>query len=297
MSDEQPVIEPSSGDGTGTEAQSAPAGGNDGSNAQGAGRSPDNMFGELSRKYKKLDEKIDALTTMLREAKQAPQTPSYSTPTPPQQDVVSRYGAPRPLQQYSDDQLAQAFNTPGFNDYQKQQISQELKVREDERLFDRKFQEREHMQRVSTLKAESESLARAAYPALRDPDSQFSQRVQSELQKQRKLYGEFPTDHYDVAHRVAESMGLQRSKVGVPGFVAQPGSDRQTEPEGPQGMSDDEYNVLARRFQDALPSDVGPDGRLKRRTFDKSRIQKRTREYQAAENVQRSRGVKFKGDR
>jgi len=300
----EPVMEPQPGSGADPNAQLVPSPSNDEGKVQG-GRTIENLYAEFSRKNKDLTTRISELTELVRQTvpkqAEAPAVPApvYQPQVTQPNPVRSPYGAPRALDQFDDNALQDALRNPAVPEYQKGLIRQEVDMRSQERQIETMFQQRERQQHVNSIKLESERAAQSAYPALRDSESEFSRRVDAELQKQRKLLGEFPSDKLDVANRVAQSMGVSAQRGVQFGFVAGTESRQVEEPAEyvPQGMSDELYNELAARFADTLPSDVGPDGRSKRRKFDKKRILESSKIYEEADQAGavRGRGRRVKG--
>src|SRR5574342_270934 len=160
MPDEgKPVNEPQAGSGTETQSQSGTPAGNEGSSGQGGGRTVENVYGELSRKYKSLDAKIDQMMELMRANRETPPPPpapvqpqQVPSATQPFQEPVSRFGAPRQLGNFSDEQLNVALQSPTMTDYQKSVIRSELALRAEEQRFEQRFQQREQAQRVNSLK-------------------------------------------------------------------------------------------------------------------------------------------------
>lgn len=300
----EPVMEPQPGSGADPNAQPVPSPGNDEGKVQG-GRTIENLYQEFSRKNKDLTTRIAELTELVRGTVKPAETPAVPAPTYQPQvtqpnPVRSPYGAPRALDNFDDGALQDALRNPAVPEYQKGLIRQEIDTRFQERQIETMFQQRERLQHVNSIKIESERAAMSAYPALRDPDSDFSRRVDTELQKQRKTLGEFPSDKLDVANRVAQSMGVSAQRGVQFGFVAGTESRQVEEPAeyAPQGMSEETYNELAAKFADTLPSDIGPDGRPKRRKFNKQQILESSKVYEEAYDAGAlSRGRRVKGGR
>lgn len=304
MSD--PVITSPSGSDEKSTAQSGSAAGDQGSNtaAGGDGRTAEQVRGEMQRKYDKLNTKIDELSAGIKTlterfgVPQQGQAPAMQAPQRPIQpsQVASPYGAPRPLAQYSAEQLQQALDSPSIPEGQKRLISQELYDREQDRRFDERFLARERQSRVNSIKTQSEEAALKRFPALRDPDSEFSRRVDAALTQQRQELGEFPTDKFDIAVRIADSMGLEVKRAIVPGYTAPSNGERPNEGRdaGPQ-FDPIEAQKLAKRFEYTLPSDIDKDGKVVRRKFNMDRVKDRSKFYQENEAIARTRGVKVKG--
>ena len=299
-----PVIEPQPGSGEEPNAQSGSvAGESDGSGAGGqTGRTADQVRGELLRKQEKLHSEIAGLKGMVQslldanKSQQPAQQQQFGTPVAP--GPVSPFGAPRPLANFSDGDLDVALNSPTMNAYQKEVIRREQAERYDERKFEQRFEQRHKQEQISTLKKESEKAALSAFPALRDSSSEFSRRVEAELASQRQLIGEVPTDKYDVANRIARSMGIDVSRAAVPGFTAPAGGgeDNRKQSEVQPSLSDDKIKELEARFAHTLPSDVDKDGKVVRRKFNTQRIKERSKDYKQVEGVARSRGYKVGGN-
>ncbi len=311
---EDPVTnQPSPGGGTDPTNQPAPAGGDSGSTGGGDGRTLDNVRGELLRKHGQLSDQIAELTKTVgklvegfgqrQQQPQAQTTWQQGSPYVPQGQSqvyqpgpVSPFGAPRPLASFTDEQLVNFANGPTATSYQKEAVRVEIEERRQERRFDQMFQMRDREQRVNNLKTQAETAALASFPALRDPASDFSRKVEAELQMQRGLgIPESPYERYDAANRVARAMGLEVSRAVVPGFTAPAAGDRpaDTRRDEPQSiLSDEAIDQLARRFEHALPIDVKPDGKAVRRKFDKKKLSEAGKQYGQAKSMYHGRGIK-----
>lgn len=280
---------------TGTEAEGAPdQAGNP--VAQGSGRSVENLHGEFTRKHNQLAEKFESLQGDIRtlmnklagpaEPQQAPQTP------------VSPFGAPRPLQQFSDEYITSYLEKPDLTPYQRQVLVTEQQTRNQLKFANQIWDQRREQERVAEEKARAAMAAEAAFPALRDKSSEFSQRVQQQLQSRRSRFGEFPTDIYDVANNVAREMGIGETRAYTPDtFVASGPQDRgapRVQKPRKHELTEDDVNRIGSRLADALPSDRQADGKMKRRTFNKQRIKDRSKMY--AENADLYKHTKLGSD-
>ncbi len=286
------------------EPSGSPAG-NEGSSGD---RKWQEVRGELLRKHDKLAEQVmqiaQGVSQLIEKSSQpapgatrSPYTPQASAAAP--QAPVSQYGAPRQLDNFSDDQLEVALQTPSVPENQRIIIRRELEERRQDRRLDQRLDQRERLQRVNGLKQQSESAALASFPALRDPSSEFSRRVEADLKHQRAEYGEFPTDKFDVANRVARAMGLEVTRAVVPGYTAPAGggNDRNDRREVEETvLKDTEIEALARKFENAgtMPIDI-KNGRGVRRKFDKAKIKDLSRGYGEAQGAYRNRGIKVRG--
>jgi hypothetical protein len=209
------------------------------------------------------------------------------------------YGAPNPLAQYRDEELRAALASGTLNQYQVDSVREELKVRDEGRRFDQRFDERLRKQQFDDQKRQNQEDAKRAFPALRDPNSEFSQRVAAELKSRREQHGENPRDEFDAANYVSRTMNVEVSRVFRPGYIA-PGTSGDDDrggavPEEDYGISKEEAEELARKFAYALPSDTGPDGKVKRRQFDLNEILKSSREYGEARTQMMGKGRKVRG--
>jgi hypothetical protein len=147
---------------------------------------------------------------------------------------------------------------------------------------DKLFEAKEKQSHQARLKAESHEAALAAFPALREKDSEFSRRVQARLDERQQAFGSTPTEEFDVANQVAREMGVEVSRVVAPGFVGRPESASQPEPEeGPQGIDMDRAAEIARNLQYALPLRRNPEtGKMERKKFNLANIKERSKEYE-----------------
>lgn len=264
--------------------------------AQGSGRSVENLHGEFTRKHNQLAEKFDTLQGDIRtlmsklagpaEPQQAPQAP------------VSPFGAPRPLQQFSDEYITQYLEKPDLTPYQRQVLVSEQQTRNQLKFANQIWDQRREQERVMEEKQRAVMAAEAAFPALRDKSSEFSQRVQRDLQSRRQRFGEFPTDVYDVANNVAREMGIGEARAYTPNTYVASGPQDRGEPrvQKPRKheLTEEDVNRIGSRLADALPSDRQGDGKMKRRTFNKQRIKDRSKLY--AENADLYKHTKLGGD-
>lgn len=280
------------------------AGKPDGTKSKNDGRSLDNVRGEFSRKHDELKAQVAGLTDAVQKMANAltarMQTPdARPTPTQPpvQRPIVSPYGAPNPdINEYTDEQLQQALASGRLDPYQTRVIEGILSERRIERKTQELFEQRDRKQVVSRAQAEAHEAALAAFPALRDSNSEFAQRVAGALKAQRDTFGPFPTDEFDVARRVADSMGLQASRITIPGYIGKPeGGDKEDAVEDDVGMSDDEIAEIAHNLRYAMPLRRNPEtGKMERKKFNLKRIKERSKRYQENSNLYQG-GRKIKG--
>lgn len=305
----EPVNESQAGGDTEQQAQTATPAVTDGSSAGGEGRTQENSHAELSRKYKKLSGQINELAESMkllveRSQQVAPQQARFDGGFAPSQtapQVASPYGAPRLLVKFTDEQLNESLRGGGLSPVQQEQVRTELSLRDRERWFDHQFATRERQQRVSDLKKKSDKAADDAYPALREPESDFSRRVEAELQEQRRLVGEQPTERLDAANRVALQMGVRSTRVYAPGYVAPAdGGDRPTEQRKQKTeplLTDGKISELERKFASTMPYDVDPKtGMPVRRKFNTKRIRESSQQYAEAADIMRGPGVRRSGN-
>jgi hypothetical protein len=309
-------------------SSSAPAGGDQGSTGgTGEGRTLDNVYGELSRKYGKLNDRMgevldrfDKLSGMLESQAGQGQQPGVQSTTPtvhPAQggvaqsgspygyspsptianpaSPVSQFGAPRPLSQYTDEQIQTAIQAGNLPPQRQAILQQELTERSMERKATEIVLHRERENELSKVRADSEAAAKRSFAALRTEDSEFSQRVARELKTQRTQFGEFPTDYFDVANRVAREMGIESTKFVQPGFIGgTEGGQGITpqEPEAQPALSDAELEAVAKRFEHTLPIKPNKDGKMERRKFNLDAIKESSKEYNAHKDLYRGKGLK-----
>lgn len=281
------------------EGDAASTGGQSGGNQpKNDGRSLENLRGELLRKQEKLEAQIAALSEGIGKIagalSQRPAT-QPAAPVQPQRPVVSPYGAPNPdISEYTDEQLQQVLGSGQLNPYQVRVIEQLLTERRIERKTAEMLDKREKQHLVSAANTEAREAAHAAFPALRDPNSEFSRRVASALQQQRERFGDFPMDEFDVANRVARQMGVEVSRVVTPGYIGKPeGGEKPVEED--RGPSDEELTQIAENLRYAMPIKRNPQtGKMERKKFNLQRIRERSKRY--TENEQFYRGRKIKGN-
>jgi hypothetical protein len=252
------------------------------------GRSVDNLAAEFNRKQAKLQEQIAGLTESVQKLAQAfvqgqqPQRfeQGNQPPPPPPQRQVPQHAA-ADLSNYTDEQLQQALASGQLSAYQTKVIEEALQERRLDRRLEAKFAETQKQSQTERLRAESEEAALAAFPALKDKNSEFSRRVEAALSDQRRQLGEFPTDRFDVANRVARIMGVEVSRVITPGFVAKPDSTQADDVEEPSGQTEDEIRAIAANLRYALPLRHDPvTGKMERKKFNLKRIQERSKQYE-----------------
>jgi len=281
------------------EGDSASPGGQSGGNQpKNDGRSLENLRGELLRKQEKLEEQIASLTKnigTLASALTQRQGSVPAAPAPQQRPLVSSYGAPNPdIAEYTDEQLQQVLMSGQLNPAQARVIERLLEKRELKREMASEFQQRDKQQLMSAAQAEAQAAAHAAFPALRDPNSEFARRVDAALNQQRERFGAFPMDEFDVANRIARQMGVEVSRVVTPGYIGKPeGGEKPVEE--PQGPSDAELTEIAHNLRYAMPIKRNPQtGKMERKKFNLQRIRERSKRY--TENEQFYRGRKIKGN-
>jgi len=278
------------------EGDSASPGGQTGSNKpDGKGRTLDNLRAELLRKNEKLEEQVASLTENIN--KLTGVLTQRAVPTPdavqPQRPLVSQYGAPNPdINEYTDEQLQQVLASGQLNPAQARLIDRLLVKREMKREMATEFDSRDKQQTVAQAQAESQQAAHAAFPALRDPSSEFSKRVGAALNKQREQFGKFPMDEFDVANRVARQMGVEVSRVVTPGYIGKPeGGDKQVEE--PTGPTTEQLAEIAGNLRYAMPIKRNPQtGKMERKKFNLERIRERSKRYTENEQFYRQRKVK-----
>jgi hypothetical protein len=269
------------------------------------------VYGELSRKHKQLSGQIDQLakavnTLVERSAQKVEQRQPQRydggyTPAPAPQQAASPYGAPRLLSGYSDEQLNEALRAGGLTPDNQTAVRTELSLRERERWFDNQFATRERQKIVNDLKQRSEKAAYDSFPALRDPESELSRRVEAELQEQRRLIGEVPTDKLDVANRVALQMGVRGTRVFAPGYAPQSDGGESTressKPKTKPILSDGQIDSLSKKFASTMPYDTDPKtGMPVRRKFNTKRIRENAQQYAEGADAMYGRGVRVDGD-
>ena len=299
MAENEGVI-PQSPSGAEPEATPDPAGQ---SGSQG-GRSIDNVYGEFSRKYSKIEERleglyqgIEAITQKLGSAP-APQ----QAPAPPAQQFgpgpVSPFGAPRPLAHFSDEHIEAYLRDNTLTPYQRNILETEKVTRNQAKLANQIWDQRAAQERLASTKSQAEQAAMAAFPALRDSASEFSQKVKVALQQRRSQFGEFPTDVYDVANAVSREMGLGETRAVTPStFTASGFQDNQPRPASKprrNELNDADVERISSRLANALPSDRQADGKMTRRKFNTKRLKERSKMY--SENADLYRHTKLGGD-
>jgi len=268
---------------------------NSGSNEpDGKGRTLENVRGELVRKHDKLAEQIASLQDGIGKLSEAILNRQQAPVSPQAPPTVSPYGAPSPvLAGYTDEQLQQALASGALSPYQRQVIEGLIQDRRLERKTSELFAQKQREGDLTRARSESEANAKQAFPALRDGNSEFSKRVSTELKKQRDQFGEFPTDAFDVANRIARQMGVEVSRTAR-GFSGAPEGNNASVPDAPAlGLDDDELKRIAEKLQYAMPLKRDAQGRMVRKKFNLENIKERNKRYD--ENSQFYRGKKIGG--
>lgn len=282
------VFSPSSGEEPNESGTSA--GNQDGSLA-GEGRTLDNVRGELLRKQEKdaaqLQEQIallhDSVQKMAEafqsQAKQFAERPQPARPQQPMQP--NPWGAPAPSpDEYTDEQLQQALRSGRLTNDQAQEVQRMLNERRIESKTKEMFEKRDREQALSAAEAEAENAALQSFPALRDPNSEFSRKVNTALEAQRNQFGKFPHDKFDVANRVARQMGVEASRIVTPGYVGKPEASDPKPSDEIEGMPEDRIKQIAENLKYALPVRRNPKtGRMERKQFNLKRIKERSKRY------------------
>ena len=297
MSDIKPTDVFDSSSGSEFEGDSASPGGQSGGNQpKNDGRSLENLRGELLRKQEKLEGQIAALTdniSKLAGALTQRQGSVPAAPVMPQRPAVSPYGAPNPdINEYTDEQLQQVLGSGQLNPYQVRVIEQLLTERRIERKTSELLDKRDKQHLVTSAQAEARDAAQSSFPALRDPNSEFSRKVSAALKQQRESFGEFPMDEFDVANRIARQMGVEMSRVVTPGYIGKPeGGEKPVEES--QGPSDEELTEIAHNLRYAMPIKRNPQtGKMERKKFNLQRIRERSKRYTESEQFYRARKIK-----
>lgn len=293
MAEQEGVI-PQSPSGAEAEATPDPAGQ---PGSQG-GRTLENLQGEFNRKYTQLGERFEALQGQIEKLVTVLQ-PKQPAQQPVARGPVSPFGAPRSsLEQFSDEHIANYLADPNITPYQRQVLEVEQATRRQLALTNQVFDQRMQQQQMDATKAQAEQAALAAFPALRDPGSDFSQKVKAALQFRRQRFGEFPTDVYDVANNVAREMGLGETRAVTPGTFTAGGFQANPAPAAPKKskneLTEADIERIGERLAHALPSDRQADGKMKRRTWNKKRVQERSKMY--AENADLYKHTKLGSD-
>lgn len=270
------------------------------------GRSVENIYGEFSRKNKQLQEQISGLAESVQKLTEAftkqnsDETRAqrfqqgYSPAAPSAPRAVPQHAA-ADLSGYSDEQLQQALASGQLSAYQRQLVEQALQERKFDQRLESRLKEREKQSEVSRLRMEAEEAALTAFPALQNKNSEFARRVEAELAQQRAKYGEFPTDKFDVANRIARVMGIEVSRIVTPGYIGRPESQGAEPDEGPEGQSDEEIRDIASNLRYALPIRLNPEtGKMERKKFNLKRIKERSKEYEQGKRMFQQ-GRKIKG--
>jgi hypothetical protein len=269
------------------------------------GRSIDNLRGELLRKQDKavtqLQEQIAMLNDGFQKMAQAFQSANAQRQTqsqvpPPPAEPVTKYGSPNPpVERYTDEQLHVALQSGRLTPHQAKEVERLLEERRVEAKTKELFEQRDKQQQFSADRTKADAEALAAFPALRDPQSEFSQKVNAELEARRAAYGETPFDKADAASRVARQMGIDATRVVSQGYV---GSSEAGEPAlvaEPEGPPDEELQQIARNLRYALPIKQNPKtGKMERKEFNMKRVKQRAVRY-AKTREQGLGGHKIKG--
>lgn len=288
---EQQGVEPQSPSGAEPTGTPDPAG----QPGSQSGRTLENLQGEFNRKYTQLGERFEALQGQIEKLVTVlqPKQPAES----PASRGVSPFGAPRvnALEQFSDEHIANYLADGSITPYQRQVLEAEqgrrTRLAEANQIFDQRMAAQEN----AATKQQAEQAALAAFPALRDPSSDFAQKVKAALQFRRQRFGEFPTDVYDVANNVAREMGLGETRAVTPGTFTAGGYQANPTPAAPKRarneLTEADIERIGSRLADALPSDRQADGKMKRRQWNKKRVQERSKMY--AENAELYRHTKL----
>jgi len=269
--------------------------------AQGGGRSLENLHGEFTRKYSQLSDRfeslqagIEAISKKLGATGPGPAA-QPSSPTPP-----SPFGAPRAtsLSDFSDEHIDSYLQGGTLTPYQRQLLETEKATRAQARFANQIWDQRKQQEDLASEKSRAEQAAFQAFPSLRDSNSEFSQKVKSALVARRQRFGEFPTDVYDVANNVAREMGIGEARAITPGSFVAPGFQERTAPAAPKPrkheLNETDLERIGERLASALPSDRQGDGKMKRRTFNKTRLKERSKMY--AENADLYKHTRLGGD-
>jgi hypothetical protein len=265
--------------------------------APGQGRNLENVYGEFSRKYGQLSERFDAIQQGIEALTKQLGGQQAAKPQAPQ-SPVSPFGAPRALQDFSDEYITQYLNNPELTPYQRQILVNEQAARNQLKLANQVWDQRREQERVLEEKGRAEQAAIAAFPVLRDPSSDFAKRVNQLLTARRQRFGEFPTDVYDVANSVAREMGIGETRAYTPSTYVAPGLQERVPQQnrGPKKHELGEADIerISERLASAMPSDRQADGKMKRRAFDKKRIKERSKMY--ADNADLYKHTKLGSD-
>ena len=150
-------------------------------------------------------------------------------------------------------------------------------------------------QRLEAARGTAEQAALAAFPALRDQNSEFSRRVKAALQQRHAEGVSSPYEAYDVANNVAREMNVEAARAVTPGNFTASGFQPAPVTAAPKPnrleLTDADIERIGSRLAEALPADRLPDGRTKRRTFDKKRVKERSKMY--ADNADLYRHTKL----
>lgn len=290
------VFDPSSGSEPNESGSSA---GNQEGNSEGEGRTLENVRGELLRKQDKdaaqLREQIALLhdsVLKMADAFQSQQKVFHEARQPQRQQQApfqqSPWGAPPPPpEEYTDEQLQQALRSGRLTPEQAREVERMLTDRRVSAQTQELFEKRDRAQKMSAAEAEAESAALQSFPALRDPSSEFAKRVNSALDAQRKEFGKFPHDKFDVANRVARQMGVEVSRIVTPGYVGKPeAADPKPSNDEPEGLPEDRIKQIAENLRYALPVKRNPQtGKMERKQFNLKRIKERSKRYAAERDL------------
>lgn len=242
--------------------------------------------GENNRKIGDLQKQIATVTEAvlkLTEAVSKKQTTPTQAPPATRQFTQPQYGVPNPdISEYTDEQLQQALASGRLDPTLQRAVEGVLAERKIERKTVELFEKRDQAQRVSAAEAEAERIALASFPALRDPNSDFSRRVEAAIEQRQARFGKHPQDKLDVARDVAAAMGVQASRVVTPGYVGRTeGGEQPPVDEGAQGMPDDEIAQIAHNLRYAMPLRRNPEtGKMERKKFNLKRIKERSKRYE-----------------
>jgi hypothetical protein len=269
-----------------------------GGSSEGEGRTLDNVRGELLRKQEKdaaqLQEQIALLHDSVQKMAEAFQSQAKNMaerpqPARPQQPMQPNpWGAPTPApDEYTDEQLQQALRSGRLTPEQSREVERMLNERRVESKTKELFEKRDREQQMAAAEADAENAALQSFPALRDPNSEFSRKVNAALETQRNQFGKFPHDKFDVANRVARQMGVEASRIVTPGYVGKPeASDPRPSDDEPEGLPDDRIKQIAENLKYALPVKRNPKtGRMERKQFNLKRIKERSKRYAAERDL------------
>lgn len=224
---------------------------------QPKGRTAENVYREMSRKYDTLQERYERVLSLLESRQQEQPKPDESD-DPLASKSIAQLKALR-------GQVPEE-NQAAFEEY--------IRNREVEELVNSKVQEREQKTRFTTMREASAQEAVNLYPDLSDHTSDFAQKVDQELRRLGRQYVDSnPQAVLDAANRVAlrtnHTPAVRRTRVpGLPATKRNAAPVKGTKKEPKQSV--EEASKIARNLQRALP---------KGSKFDVEEMRKRTDEY------------------